>query len=273
MSSAVTTSHPLRLDCATRSSTEDSLVAAFGCTAKALRAFVSDPKAGPYFEKNWERLPEFERWVYQRACERLGQPRLPDEICWFHGTRVPGDTSFSEGLLPLGAWLPRLRASVLATLGDADALREVGLAFDREGGFGMHFRSKLKQPIHWGPYAILVREVADNPRAVSQHDYLGMPEIIVDLCEDVRLASGLDLLANFEQRWKPAMVKFVAPTRSTSSGEFALATALCYLRDLALKGRPSTNSVWCFDGENNPIPPERILGVEWVVRQDVSVTA
>ncbi len=266
-------SSPLRLDCATRSSTEASLVAAFGCTAEALHAFVADPAIDQYFEKHCDRLPEFERWLFQRACERLGQPRLPDEICWFHGTRVPEGTTFSEGLLPLGAWLPRLRASVIATLDDAAAIREVSLAFDREGGFGMQFRIKLKQPIHWGPYAILVREVADNPRAVSQHDYLSMPEIIEDLCDDVRLASGLDLLANFEDRWRPAMVKFVAPTRSPSSGEFALATALCYLRDIALKGRPSKNSVRCFNGENNPIPPERILGIEWVVRPGIRVAA
>ena len=123
-------------------------------TPEALHAFVAEPAIDQYFEKHCDRLPEFERWLFQRACERIGQPRLPDGICWCHGSRVPEGTTFSEGLLPMGAWLPRLRASVIATLDDAAAIREVSLAFDREGGFGMQFRIKLKQPIHWGPYAI-----------------------------------------------------------------------------------------------------------------------
>lgn len=266
MSSAAPTSHLLRLDCASRQTTEQSLVAAFGCSVDDLRRFVVDPTHGAHFEEHWQRLPEFERWLYQRACETLGQPRLPTEFCWFHGTRVPEGTTFSEGILPLGAWLPRLRAAVVATLDDEVAKREVELAFDREGGFDMHFGNKVKDAIHWGPFAILVREVADVAKSVGQHDYLGMPEIIEDLCEDVRLASGLDLLPVFEERWKPAMVKFFAP--ADDSAPYALATALCYLRECALKGLPGHGAVWCFDGDNRAIPPERILGVEWPQRQN-----
>ena len=250
-----------RLDCASRDSTEASLVRAFGCSADALRQFVADPAHGNYYEEHWQRLPEFERWFYGRACESLGLPQVPVEVCWFHGTRVPEGTTFSEGIVPLGLWLPRLRASVLATLADEGAKREVSAAFDREGGFGMHFRNKVRDSLHWGPFAILVREVADYASSIGQHDYLGMPEIIEDLCEDVRLASGLDLIAAFEKAWKPAMVKFVAP--AGESGEYALATALCYLRECALTGGPGHGAVWCFDASNQAIPAERVLSIGW----------
>ena len=126
----------------------------------------------------------------------------------------------------------------------------------------MHFRTKVKMPLHWGPYAVLVREVADFARVCGQHDYLAMPEIIDDLCEDVRLASGLELRSVFEEGWKPAMVEFVAP--AGESAPFALAIAPCYLRECALNGRPGRGAVWCFDGRNRPVPPDHIIGVEWV---------
>ncbi len=252
----------LRLDCASRESTEVSLVAAFGCTVAQLRDFLADPVLNATYEESWEELPAFDRWLFQQACGRLGQPRLPTEICWFHCTRVPPMSDFSEGILPLGAWLPRLQAAVVATLDDGTAKREVAAAFERKGGFGMHFRMKVKDSLHWGPYAILVREVADYARTVGQHDYLAMPEIIEDLCEEVRLASGLELLPAFEQRWKPAVVKFTAP--AGVSADYAIAVALCYLREVALQGRPGHGAVWCFDGGNTPVPADRIIAVELV---------
>lgn len=126
----------------------------------------------------------------------------------------------------------------------------------------MHFGMKVSNSLQWGPYAILVREVALHARTLGQHDYLDMPEIIEDLCEDVRLASGLDLLPVFKQRWKSVLVKFTAP--AGDSADYAVAVALCYLREVALKGRPGHGSVWCFDGGNTPVPVHRIAAVEWV---------
>lgn len=49
-----------------------------------------------------------------------------------------------------------------------------------------------------------------------------------------------------------------------NSGEFALAVALRYLRALTLEGKPDQGAVRCFDGENQAVPRERILGVEFV---------
>ncbi len=100
---------------------------------------------------------------------------------------------------------------MLATLDDDTAKREVAAAFEREGGFGVQFRMKVQDSFHWGPYALLVRETADHASSLSCHDYMAMPEIVEDLCEDVHLACGLELISVFEQRWKPAMVKFIAP--------------------------------------------------------------
>jgi len=265
----VATAYPLRLDCASRASTEAGLAAVFSCTVEDLRRFVADPAKEAFFEANWSKLPAFEDWFYAQACEQLGTPTLPTELCWFHGTRVPAGTTFAEGILPLGQGIGRLRDAILSTLDDVAARAAVGAAFDRQHGKTMHFRNKVDHDIHWGPYAILVREVADHASAIGQHDYLAMPEIIDDLCEEVRIADGLDIRAAFEQGWAPAMVKFWAPCEE-SSGRYAVATALCYLRDCALRGRPHMGAVWCFDGENVAVAPERILGIEWVTEAHIS---
>lgn len=158
---------PSRLDCSSRDSTQASIATAFGCSVRALCEFVADPSVGATYERDWEELPAFDRWFFQQACARLGPPKLPTELCWFHGTRVPPGADFSEGILPLGVWLPRLQAAVDATLDDVSMKREAAAAFERKGGFGMHFGMKVANPLHWGPYAILVREVADYARALG----------------------------------------------------------------------------------------------------------
>lgn len=152
-------SSALRLDCETRDSAEESLIGAFGGSPEVLRRFVSDPQHLANFEEHWDQLPQFDDFYFERACETLGMPRLPEEVCWFHGTRVRCGTTFSEGILPLGEALPFLKAALVDVLEDQTSRREVERAFERKGGFAFHFRNKLENPLHWGPYAILVREV------------------------------------------------------------------------------------------------------------------
>ena len=253
---------PLMFDCESRERTRESVSACFRCSSHVLDDFLADPNTAALYELHWETLPSFDRWLYRLACERFGAPNLPLELCWFHGTRAPQGTSFSEGLLPLGHQLPRLLDSLLATLEAGREIEEVKRAFERKGGYGFHFSEKLRNPLHWGPFAFLVREVATSARRLGQHDYLAMPEIIEDLCEDISMASGLDILPVFEKRWLPAIVKFKAPAKD--SAPFALAVALCYLRSCQLEGGPDRNSVWCFDGKNEGIPRQDILKVEWV---------
>ncbi|MFH0134021.1 hypothetical protein ACGLHS_27695 [Variovorax sp. VaC1] len=250
-----------RLDCETRQSTEASLLEIFGCSSPDLNHFLGDSSHLRFFEEHWQSLPEYDQFLYARACEALGHPHLPHELCWFHCTRVPASTAFGEGILPLGRVLPQLKEALLATLDDPGAKREVDQAFARQGGFGFHFGNKLKNSLHWGPYAIFVREVASYANALGQHDYLGMPEIIEDLCEDVQFASGLDLLTIFQERWTPAVVKFVAP--AGASAECAVRVSLRYLQSCALEGRPGPGAVWCFDGKNTAVSPEQVLNVEF----------
>jgi len=252
----------LQLDCETRLSAESSLLEIFGCSSADLQHFLADPRHEAYFNEHWNSLPEYDRFLYERACEVLGIPRLPTRLCWFHCTRVPEGTTFDAGILPLGQVRPLLQRALLDSLDDSSAKREVEQAFARDGGLAFHFGNKLMDSLHWGPYAILVREVASYANSLGQHDYLAMPEIIEDLCEEVELASGLNLLPVFQERWRPAIVKFVAAAEN--SAEAAVQVALRYLQSCVREGAPGHGAVWCFDGENTPVPAGRILKVEFV---------
>ncbi|MET3446200.1 hypothetical protein [Ralstonia sp. 1138] len=250
------------LDCETRLSAEASLLELFGCSLPNLQRFLIDPDHETYFNEHWRSLPEYDRFLYERACEALGVPHLPTKFCWFHCTRVPVGTTFDAGILPLGQVIPLLKETLVGLLDDPAAKREVDHAFAREGGFGCHFGNKLRNSLHWGPYAILVREVASYANELGQHDYLAMPEIIEDLCEEVKLASGLELLPVFQERLKPAIVKFVAP--AGASAEFAVRVALRYLQSSLREGFPGHGAVWCFDGSNTVVPSGQVIKVEFI---------
>jgi hypothetical protein len=175
---------------------------------------VLDPEHDRNYEKHWRDLPEFGKYLFDRVVSRFGKPQLPSLICWFHGTRVPPGTTFHEGIFPLGQRVASLEKAILATLDNDQHQEQVRRAFARKGGCAYHFREKITNSVHWGPYAILVRDVAFHAESCSQHDYLGMPEIIDDLCEEIRKASELDLLPIFQERWRPAMVKFITAADS-----------------------------------------------------------
>lgn len=256
------TTSPNRLDCETRESTVASLCQAFQCSAESFLLFVQDPVHGLHYDEHWRDLPEFQKYLFERAISHFGNPQLPSEVCWFHGTRVPHGTTFQEGIFPLGQRIDSLKEAVLATLDNDQHQEQVRQAFARKGGYAYHFREKITNTMHWGPYAILIRELAFHAESCSQHDYLGMPEIIDDLCEEIRIACKLDLLPIFQERWRPALVKFVAVADSLV--ETYLGVALCYLRSALLEGAPDSNSVMCFDGENTPVSPEQIIRVDFV---------
>lgn len=119
----------------------------------------------------------FENFILGQVSERFGAPCGPEQVHWFHCTRVPPGTRFAEGILPLGAMLPQLEATLTSLVADPDHRPLVQQVFSTRGGHAFQFRLKTADSLHWGPYAILVRDVAFHARALGQHDYLGMPKL------------------------------------------------------------------------------------------------
>ena len=251
----------ITLDCGSFDSALNSLVSIFGCTPELLREFLSNSEIDQYFENNPQLNVCFKEYIYEIVLEHIGEPQMPDLVTWFHTTRVPAITNFEEGILPLSKILPKLK-TMLIDLIDDDLLKEqFSKALVENEINDFHYSNKTNNMMHWGPYAILVRNVAFQAKELGQHDYLDMPEIIEDICNGFKNISGIDLFEQFRGKLKPAIVKF---TSINETEEDCIATALCYVRSSIMQGKVDQNCVYCFNGNNKPIPYLDIVCVEFV---------
>lgn len=249
------------LDCETFETALNSLACIFQTMPDNLHSLLSVKKIATHFETHWRELPDFGEYLSAIVEEHLGSPLFLDEVCWFHTTRILPGTTFSEGILPLGAALPSLKERLIQVVDDVHVREQLRSALDLGGIADSLYSEKTQHLVHWGPYGILVKEVAFHAAELGQHDYLGMPEIIEDICNGFQKTSGHDLMSEYRAKLKPAIIKFVD---TNNNDESCIAAALCYVYSRIQTGAPCANSVSCFDGENNPVPPQHILKVEIV---------
>lgn len=251
------------LDCETFETALVSLASAFQATPDNLHELLSREEIATYFETNCQNPLGFKEYVYAIVERVFGSPLPLDEVCWFHTTRILPGTTFSEGILPLGAVFPSLKEGLIEAIDDVHVREQVRSALDSGVIADFHYCNKTQNQMHWGPYAILVKEVAFHSERLSQHDYLGMPEIIEDICNGFQETSGIELMPIFREKLKPAIVKFVDVNNDYE--ESYIATALSYVYSKIHEDVPCGNSVACFDGKNNPVLPQHISNVEFVV--------
>jgi hypothetical protein len=261
-SQAGMTTTTILLDCESLDSARNSLARLFNCNGTTLACFLADPALEATYIANAGTLPSFDDFLYGEVVRRFGTPAMPARVCWFHCTRVTSGTNFSEGILPLSAALPRLKRLFLAVAREPKSRELVRQVLNNNGGYAFQFRQKTSNNIHAGPYAILVRDVAFHAKALGQHDYLSLPEIIEDLCSEVKAFANIDLTEHYRTALQPTIVKFT--TAATGSAQGHVATALCYMwAAFHNNGKPDGNSVWCFDGANVTVPARDILEIQY----------
>lgn len=255
------TNRKVVLDCESFETTLKSLAHIFQTTPRKMHEVLSTKEIGTYYETHSRVLPDFRDHLSAEAERHFGIPLTLDFVCWFHTTRILPGTTFSEGILPLGDARPSLKQRLIAAVDNVHIREQLRQALETDAIDDSHYADKTQDSFDWGPYAILVREVAFHAKELCQHDYLGMPEIIEDICSGFRKTSGLDLFDFFSAKLRPAIVKF---TSTCNYDESCIATALYYAYSTIHDGAPSSNSVDYFNGENTPIPPQNILSVEFV---------
>ena len=117
---------------------------------------------------------------------------------------------------------------------------------------------KVSDADHWGPYGVLVRDVAFCPAEIGNHDYLGIPEIIEDISLCFVEQYGFDLRSAFIQNSQPCIVKFIDYTPDPR----CLPPALYYLYS-RFHGEPlSLSCNTCFDGLGKSVRQKQIQRVE-----------
>ncbi len=251
---------PLVLDCYSPHTAIESLCEAFRCTPEQLSDVCNTTDLVAKFERGWEDIPvPFDQYLFDHLVNNLGEPKDFERICWFHGTRTTSGATFDEGILPLGFALGKIWDTMIevapnqAVQGRLENMKANGVN-------NFQFNLKVPKEDMWGPYAILVRDVAFNANKLYQHDYLGMPEIIEDICYGYSKAYDESILEVYEQALAPCLVKFETGPEEFVNGPIIAAS--CYVYSCLRSENITGNSVICYDGKNQIISD--ILSVEFL---------
>lgn len=261
-----TSSHGMKmLDCHTIDSTYRSLEQILGTSRGRLEALFGGLDIEAFYQANPHRAEPADQLVFRLVTERLRTTPQCDRVCWFHLTRTSTDARFDRGVEPLGQQLDalwNLLRSVSRLELSAAVWRRFRKSLRSETSHSAYlYNLKTKDQLHWGPYAVLVRALAFRPKDFFSHDYLGAPEIVEDICACFEARYGHDLLADFQSATTPCIVKFWSDQPRPDCVETAVYYVYCNFRRESYSLECNT----CFDGHGQPIPPERILSIEYLV--------
>lgn len=253
------------LDCEDGEAAVESMSECFDCEQADLVNVLQSIDIGAIYS-DFENSPDVaaEKYLYDYVVEKFGEPEDTDSICWFHLTRTLDDNDFSDGILPLSEALDLVWETLFSIFEDSKIYQNLK---DMRGRGVDDFQYNLKSddPVHSGPYGILVREIACSASELAQHDYLKLPEIIEDICAGYQREFGEAIYDDVSNALVPCVVKFSEEDVADQGAiEAALFYAYTYANDLPV----SMNSVCCFDGEDCAVPYEDIVYVEFLDEDD-----
>lgn len=179
----------------------------------------------------------------------------PDETVWFHGTRLPRETQFENGLLPLRDTLPDLTGVV------SRLAREVGVSeqdIDSGQVSGSH-STKLVLIDTSGPYGSLLRTTVVHPTG-AHRDFLDAPEIVIDLARSIAGSRAEEVLEMYRSQTRSCVVWFLG----RESRRDVIVRSLAYIHDAM--GENDDPGFWntCFNGGGLRVLRSDIVRIEWL---------
>lgn len=251
----------IELNCSSLESAQRSVAALLDIDSSDLRRRL----ASFHYEdvdSSIRRLGPYEHLLVEQALE-LSPDSLPqpDSVVWFHGTRVPPDTTFQDGLLPLSKVIERVwdllgrLAAEMATIAQWREFRE-----SMEGNAAQQYFRKIGHRDNEGPFGFLVREnltAIDHDGAL--HDFLSVPELVEDICAAYQEMYGLPLLNRFRDATTPCIVSFRTGARPADDVLAAITYLHCQLRHVELRETCQTG----YSANGETIPFANIVDVEW----------
>lgn len=248
------------LDCESAETALQSVSALFRISASEMASFLQTIDLESLYEANWRELPSADEYLFDLVVDKFRAPLMPKRVAWFHLTRTVRLANFAEGLLPLGEVLPKVWKMMIELAPDQVTKRNLRtMQAHRVEDFQYNY--KAPDRFHWGPYAVLVRDVAFHSERLGQHDYLGIPEIVEDICNGYKKSYGVSIFHVYEQGLHPCIVKFLG---DTSYLDGCLRAAVSYAWSAAHRRRPTGDAIMCFDGNGCSIPPSDIVSIEFV---------
>jgi len=245
------------LDCETRESALNSVAALCGIQRSGILRFLKALDLEGYC--NNHDCSSGEDALYGEFEMTYGCTITPPaRVYWFHMSRCLRGCLFSEGLLPLGEARNCIWHTIHQVFDGTEHMPNL-LELENVDYFGERYEARRRSPELQGPYAFLVREVADAPSINGIHDYLRMPETLEDICCTYEARYGTDIRRRLSEALAPVIVKFWTPVFKPYYVKIALFFAYNSLHNIHLR---TANT--CYDDKNTAIPAEQIVKVEWI---------
>ena len=233
------------LDCESIESTYKSLEAILGIKKSDLCQLFDSVEV---YGKTRERYCESLFTYIQRKTDCQAHF---DKTCWFHATRTWPDNTYEDGLLPTKQALNKISDFCSELVKRQTTIPERIKSSNPGGDACLH---ELKC-CNGGPFGFLIREFAFVPDSMYVN-YFDSPEIVEDI--------GLKEL--YHTKTVPCIVKFHDQRTSTEKLSIALLYAYHDHSDIGLTyGGELAHS---FDGENKPVPKDRIK-VEFTTEREI----
>lgn len=246
------------LDCETFESAMTSLCTIFRVEEEQLRGFLTSIDLEQHYRSNHPSGPADDELLRLFEQEHGQDHEQIERVYWFHLTRVHSGASFEDGLLPLGTVLCRIWEMLFTLFSGTpheSRLREMAEA----GVQDFQFNLKTNDSLHWGPYAMLVRDIAFACATAHNHDYLRTPEIVEDICSGYQNQFGESIQEVVEERLVPTIVKFWSAYEG-----YEIESALYYVYCQVHSQKLTMSANTCFDGGGVAVPYDRIVSVQAV---------
>lgn len=191
----------LILDCENYNAILNSIENIFDVERKEVKDFLKNINLDKIFQNEEIYLDHYE-YLYKEFIQKFGVPIKEIKAYWFHNTRVPINTNFSEGILPLQLAIPKIEKII------EDIAMNLGINQNKESLlFCNIIQHKLKTETDAGPWGFLIKDFAlEVPYGI--HDYLKCPEVVEDIVGFRYKKQYEEILNEFNRRTVPCIIKF-----------------------------------------------------------------
>lgn len=251
------------LDCQNEKTALTSVADYFGKSPVIISDLIKTVDFNSLHERVVDDYDYFTDFLFEYFRKKFGVGMI-DEIMWYHLSRSLNPESYCKGILPLNEVLPQLQSDLYCLVKDRISNDEwIEICNGKGAGFRRtRFDLKRECKDHYGPYAMLVREIAFNSNQVRNHDYLRIPEIVEDMCMGMENEYGIDLIGKYIEKSTPVITKFRKVVCDHEKDKNYIGTALCYLYCKLNNKRLSLICNTCFCGYGEAIKAEDIITVE-----------
>ncbi|WP_449416635.1 hypothetical protein [Phormidium nigroviride] len=250
----------LRIDCETRETALYTIASFYEILPSEIDRFLESFDIEEIQLKKRSSDPH-DKMIMMLFEEEFCSPKTGiQEVCWFHLTRTQPTNLFKEGILPLRDALEPVWNTLISIFRDTEHYPNL-LALKEQGVRDYQYSLKVQDKLYWGPYAMLIKDIAFQASTVGNYDYLRLPEILEDICNGYLKSFNIRLHEIVVSSLKPCIVKFVSKMYIDRD----LFERIIYYLYLTNKGEDlCIDSNRCFDGKGCLIPADDILKIEFL---------